>query len=202
MMNEKWRTFIGPAERWDIQAAAQFTLLVSMGLRCQHRLLDIGCGSLRAGRVFIPYLEPERYFGIEPEEWLLEDGKRLHVGAELLANRRPRFITGDRTFPADAFGVDFHYAMAQSIFTHASPSEIAQCLNRTYAALRPGGVLTATYTLGTQDSTREGWLYPGGVSYTSGFMQRAAARAGFTYTEREEKVLGLPLLWAIFRRPV
>src|SRR5438128_572554 len=50
----------------DLAAAFQFNLLTRLGLREEDYLLDIGCGALRAGRLFITYLLPGRYFGVEP----------------------------------------------------------------------------------------------------------------------------------------
>src|SRR5215212_10341883 len=67
-----YRAYVGKPEEWDLVAARQVTLLLTAGLRDNHRLVDVGCGSLRAGRMLIPYLEPERYFGIEPNRWLVE----------------------------------------------------------------------------------------------------------------------------------
>ena len=64
------RAFVGPPKRYERMGHLQLQTLIQLGLRPQHRLLDIGCGSLRAGKRFIPYLDAERYFGIEPNEWL------------------------------------------------------------------------------------------------------------------------------------
>ena len=46
--------------------ATQFALLSALGLPEDDRLLDIGCGSLRGGRLFITYLAEGGYTGIEP----------------------------------------------------------------------------------------------------------------------------------------
>ena len=47
--------------------ARPFKLLYPPEPREIHRLLDFGCGSLRLGRMAIPYLLEGHYFGIEPE---------------------------------------------------------------------------------------------------------------------------------------
>src|SRR6476620_10345865 len=52
---------------WDEIGQLQFDFLVSNGLKPQHYLLDIACGSLRAGIHFIPYLETGHYLGIDKE---------------------------------------------------------------------------------------------------------------------------------------
>jgi len=49
----------GGAEAWDRRGEFQLHFLQQAGLQPQHRLLDIGCGPLRAGQFFIRYLEPE-----------------------------------------------------------------------------------------------------------------------------------------------
>ncbi|MHC4422967.1 MAG: hypothetical protein ACYS1E_20600, partial [Planctomycetota bacterium] len=55
---EHYMAYVGPPDRYDLMGASQFRLLCTLGLRAPHRLLDFGCGSLRAGRLFIPYLNP------------------------------------------------------------------------------------------------------------------------------------------------
>ena len=55
------RQYVGGC--WDEIGRLQFDYLVSQGLRPNHYLLDIACGSLRAGIHFIPYLEPGHYLG-------------------------------------------------------------------------------------------------------------------------------------------
>lgn len=53
-----YRGYVGPEAQYDLMGATQFRLLCTLGLREHHTLLDFGCGSLRAGRLFIPYLLP------------------------------------------------------------------------------------------------------------------------------------------------
>ena len=79
----------------------QFSLLTALGLREDHSLPDIGCGSLRASRLFIVYLRPGRYFGLEPERWLIEEGIRQELGQEILSVKRPTF-SHDREFTLSA----------------------------------------------------------------------------------------------------
>ncbi len=59
-----YRAYVGPPLEYDLVGASQFRLLTTLGLRAGHRCLDLGCGSLRAGRLLIPYLDPGNYFGI------------------------------------------------------------------------------------------------------------------------------------------
>lgn len=68
-----------------------FNLLTSVGLRQHHRVLDIGCGSLRVGRLLIPYLNQGNYFGVEPNEWLVSDGILNEIGQDQIEIKQPTF---------------------------------------------------------------------------------------------------------------
>jgi len=46
---------------WEQIGQLQFDFLVNHGLEPNHKLLDIGCGTLRGGRHFITYLVPGNY---------------------------------------------------------------------------------------------------------------------------------------------
>jgi len=49
--HEEHRKYVGPPERYDLAASGQFSLLTLLGMREDQSLLDIGCGSLRGGRL-------------------------------------------------------------------------------------------------------------------------------------------------------
>jgi hypothetical protein len=52
--SDHYTAWVGPPDRYDFMGATQFALLFAIGLRGHHKLLDFGCGSLRAGRLLIP----------------------------------------------------------------------------------------------------------------------------------------------------
>lgn len=116
-----YRAYVGKPEEWDLVASRQVTLLLAAGLRDTHRLVDVGCGSLRAGRMLIPYLRPERYFGVEPNRWLVEKGIEHELGRDLVEIKRPTFRFVD-DFSLSAFGVSFDFALAHSVFRTLTPT--------------------------------------------------------------------------------
>jgi len=79
-----YRAFVGDTQTYDVFSHMQFSLMTLLGLRETHTLLDVGCGSLRAGKLFLMYLLPDRYFGIEPEEWLVQEGIERELGREIV----------------------------------------------------------------------------------------------------------------------
>ena len=168
-----YRAYVGPPEKYDLVGAMQFNLLTHLGLREFHYLLDIGCGSLRAGRLFIPYLLSGHYYGIEPQAWLVEEGLNNELGREILQLKRPVF-SHDLDFNCLRFDQKFDFVVAQSIFSHASPAQIHQCLGEVGLSLQPTGVFAATFVAGKGDYQGERWIYPECVTYTLKQMKQFA----------------------------
>jgi SAM-dependent methyltransferase len=171
------RQFVGPPEKYDLASASQFNLLTLLGLREHHFLLDIGCGSLRAGRLLISYLLPGRYFGIEPEQWLIDQAIENEVGRDLVRIKTPTF-SNDVDFTMTTFGRRFDYMVAQSVFSHATQAQIRRCFSQVRQALEPDGVFAATFFEGDSDYEGDEWVYPGRVHYTMGHFQAMAVEHG------------------------
>lgn len=173
-----YRAFVGLPCLYDATAAMQFQLLASLGLREHHSLLDVGCGGLSAGRLFIPYLLAGNYCAIEPNEWLVEDAVRYELGPELVRMKRPRFLYRS-DFPMSAFERKFDFILAQSILSHTSQAQLAHFLREAAQALAPKGVLVANFSPGPLYEGAD-WLYPEFATYPLAFLTGAAAGAGLT----------------------
>lgn len=131
---------------WDELGQLQFEFLKHEGLEPRHRLLDIGCGSLRGGVHFVRYLDPGNYFGVDISESLLTAGYEIELRNAGLQERLPRqnlLCTGD--FSLDAIPGCFDFALAQSLFTHLTFNRIRQCLERVAPKMNPGGRFYATF---------------------------------------------------------
>src|SRR5207247_1444352 len=111
-----YRAYVGPPEDYDLIAAMTFNLLTTLGLRQHHSLLDVGCGSLRIGRLLIPYLNRGKYFGVEPNKWLVEEGIKRELGEDLVQIKYPTFFfTDSAEAVCEAKGL-FHFAVTEMIF--------------------------------------------------------------------------------------
>lgn len=172
-----YRAFVGAPETFDVFAHMQFTLMTLLGLREHHTLLDIGCGSLRGGRLFLMYLLPDRYFGIEPNEWLVREGLRVEIGADLESRKRPRFLF-DAEFSCRSFDQLFDFVLAQSIFSHASVAQIRRCLSEVRACLKPGSLFAASFVEANDEYAGETWVYPECIGYRMATIERLAGEAG------------------------
>ena len=180
--SEHYRAYVGPPDQYDFMGATQFRLLCALGLRDTHTVLDFGCGSLRAGRLLIPYLRANRYFGLDPNRWLIEDAVKHEIGHDLVALKQPMFRY-DTDFTADHFGTQFDFIVAQSIFSHAGSDLIGTTLRSFKRTLRSGGLVLATFIqphqLGVTESfSGHGWIYPGCVAYYPQTFTAFASNAG------------------------
>lgn len=152
----EYRAHTGAQELYDIRGALQFNLLTTLGLRDHHYLLDIGCGSLCGGRLFIPYLQPGRYFGIEPLEWLVQKGISEELGPSAIEIKKPTFQY-DTDFRLTAFGRTFDFLVAQSIFSHTSQRQLRQCLSEAAKVMMPNSIFAATFFEGAVNYEGDRW---------------------------------------------
>ncbi|MHC4824116.1 MAG: class I SAM-dependent methyltransferase [Planctomycetota bacterium] len=193
-----YRAYVGPPLDYDLVSAMVFNLLTCLGLRQDQRVLDIGCGSLRIGRLLIPYLNKGNYVGVEPNEWLVQDGICNEIGEDQIRLKEPRF-----SFRTDLeeFTEPLHcdFAFAQSIFSHCGLDLIRAWLQQARPHLKQTGALLGTFLVGDEDFEGSGWVYPECVEF------RAETIAGLA----EECGYGFDLLdwahprqtWALFSMP-
>lgn len=194
-----YRAYVGPPQDYDLIAAMTFNLLTTLGLRQHHSLLDVGCGSLRIGRLLIPYLNRGKYFGIEPAEWLVAEGIRQELGETVVQTKRPTFFFSDSPETVVHAKVSFDFALAQSIFSHCGLDLIRGWLAAVSRSLADDGGLVATFLPSDEDSPRSGWVYPDCVSYRPATLERAAADANLRFEILDWK--HPRQTWALFAAP-
>lgn len=172
-----YRTSVGFPWLYDRVAAMQFNLLTFLGLREHHFLLDIGCGSLRGGRILIPYLLSGRYFGLEPEQHLIDEGIKKELGKDMINMKKPSF-TNDNNFTLSTFNQKFNFIIAHSIFTHATEKQIIRCLSEAKKVMAQNCLFASTFYSGKNNYEGDKWIYPGFVTYTFEHMTTLVEREG------------------------
>lgn len=138
------RTAVGGKGKWEVMGQRQLDFLRGQGLRPDMRFLDVGCGSLRAGRLLVPYLDPGHYYGIDIGAEIVEAGYERELDDAARARLPRANLRMTDRFDAD-FGVEFDMAIAQSVFTHVSLNHVRLCLYRVAKVMKPGGRFYATF---------------------------------------------------------
>jgi hypothetical protein len=164
---------------WDEAGLAQFQFLCEQGLKPHHYLLDIGCGSLRGGVKFIPYLEAGHYMGIDQETLLIKLGLEKELGEILIAAKKPEFVVSS-SFEFDQFQHAPDYAIAISLFTHLPEDMIHDCMIKLRKVIKTEGVFFASFKESLRPRLNPSKPHPHrGFQYTSSQMISFGEQTGW-----------------------
>jgi len=123
------------------------SFLRSQGLQPEHRLLDIGCGTLRGGIPIIDYLDRGHYWGIEVRPSVLAEGLKELCEAGLEA-KSPTLIVGD--VGAIEIPVRLDFVWAFSVLMHMTDEIVERTLAFAARQIRSGGAFYANVGTDTQ----------------------------------------------------
>ncbi|MFZ2725014.1 MAG: class I SAM-dependent methyltransferase [Methylococcaceae bacterium] len=182
---DHYRAHVGPPFNYDINGGLQFQFMLDLGLREYHRFLEIGCGSLRLGRLLMTYLLPNRYYGVEPNKKILEEGMKYNLGSNdpnspFFQLKNPSFAHNTE-FDFSFVGKPVDYIVAQSIASHTGVTETEQLLKNISAVMHEDSIAMVTYIrciAKVKNNTKDGWFYPECISYTDEHMGNVAKKLG------------------------
>ena len=162
---------------WDEIGPLQLEFLLANGLEPHHALLDIGCGTLRAGRHFIRYLASGKYTGFDISSAAIDYGRAL-VREEGLETKAPTlFVNAKKTLRFDdlhAKAAKFDFLIAQSVFTHLPEENVVECLQNVPKIMHGQSKFFFTYF----DRPTVGRLGMEGFGQTFPFLAAAGAHGG------------------------
>jgi SAM-dependent methyltransferase len=131
-------------DSWIKIGQMQFDYLIGHGLKPGDRMLEIGCGNLRAGRLFIDYLDAGNYYGIDisPDILLAAADTVEEYGLQ----RKLPHLTLVRDMSL-GFLPDGHFTVvhAHSVFSHSPIEVIDECLRTVRRAMAPDGFFDFTF---------------------------------------------------------
>jgi len=107
-------------------------------------MLEIGCGNLRAGRLFIDYLEPGGYYGVDISPDILLAAQRTLADIGLQRKLPHLTLVQDLKLaflPAEHFDV----VHAHSVFSHSPVEVIEECLAHVGRVMKPNGFFDFTF---------------------------------------------------------
>lgn len=179
-----YRTYIGgtDAETWYVIGKLQYHFLVAQGLRHDHKFLDVACGALRLGQYLIPFLDEGCYLGIEGERELVKAGREYELFFKLAGAKKAKFAF-NYDFDISALG-NFDFAIAQSLFTHLNPEDIAKCFSQLAPYANDGAKFFVSYFEGDSAGNP---------------IEPSHAQMGWNYTVDTLAELARPSGWKVTR---
>jgi SAM-dependent methyltransferase len=152
-----WRgAEIHGCETWE-DGELLFEFAKAHGLRPDHRMLEVGCGALRAGRFFIDYLESGHYVGLDHSQHVL-DAARKELELQGLGEKHPMLVLSKDFAIPDGFQFDF--AWSHSVMTHMTPDQVEACLRSVFGTLTLDGVYYSTYNESPEGQHKSGGPHP------------------------------------------
>ncbi len=131
-------------ESWLEIGQLQFDYAVSHGVKPDMRMLEIGCGNLRAGRLFIDYLDAGNYYGVDISPDILIAAQDTVATYDLRSKLPHLTLVKDlrlHYLPDEMF--DFVHA--HSVFSHSPIEVIDECLGHVGRVMTPGGFFDFTF---------------------------------------------------------
>ena len=170
---------VGRPDQWAIQRRFQFDFLTSRDLRPEHRLIDIGCGTLRGGIPLIEYLETGNYTGVEVRAAALEAGRK-ELRERGLEHKQPRLVHATDPRQIEP-GAPFDFAWAFMVLIHMPDDVVDAYLRFVSQRLTETGEFYANVAIG--DAPQGEWQGFPVVSRRGEFYEGLAAPHGLRISE-------------------
>jgi ABC-type polysaccharide/polyol phosphate transport system ATPase subunit len=130
--------------RWTEEGAWVFDFLRRQGLRPEHYVLDVGCGSLSAASRLLPFMQPSHYWGYERNIELYIAGSQIELPRVGVRAELGHFIVND-DFDLTEVPPVIDLAIASSLFRRLPLNSVARCIAGVVNRLAPDGRFFATW---------------------------------------------------------
>jgi cyclopropane fatty-acyl-phospholipid synthase-like methyltransferase len=168
-------------KRFSHERQNDFDFLISLGLKRNHKILDLGCGGGRIGIPLLSYLDSENYYGLDKEGFMVDEFRQ--------SIRRAKIDKGyflNVTDIANIPDVRFNFIYAYSVFTHLPIDKLKKIANNAHDKLEKNGTFVFSFLLGRTyveaeaHEDRVGELQ--GVWYSLEDLRSLAEACGFEMT--------------------
>lgn len=148
--SEDRHALVGDPALASMKRDFQIAFLRSNGLHPEHRLLDLGCGTLRGGIPIIQYLAAGQYYGVDVRASVIAEAWReLHDYD--LGHKRPTLVClseAQEKFQDTCFDV----VWAFSVLIHMQDTNFRQTIRFVAEHLCPDGRFFANVKIGREES--------------------------------------------------
>jgi cyclopropane fatty-acyl-phospholipid synthase-like methyltransferase len=167
--NKMYKFWVNMPNKYYKNGKVIFDILLKLGLKKHHSLLDIGCGSLSVGQYLIPWLNKGNYYGIEPEKWVINESLKKELPEDILEKKAPTFDY-NKDFDLKVFNKKFDFVIATHFFVHASKSEIQKCYSQLKDIKKDDGLFLCNFFLDSKDNELKSWRWMHHVRYTKKYI--------------------------------
>jgi cyclopropane fatty-acyl-phospholipid synthase-like methyltransferase len=147
---ERRHSLVGSMSLWKMKRDFQIEYLKGAGLKPDHYLLDLGCGTLRGGIPIIKYLQKGHYVGIESRKHILDEAKKELLRYDL-KDKEPLLILSD-DIATITLNMQFDFIFAFSVLFHMEDKILNDCLDFVQRHLKNSGVFYANVNIGEQEN--------------------------------------------------
>lgn len=146
--------------RWNEIGKLQLKFLEEQGMQPSDKLLDVGCGTLRAGIHFIDYLKPEKYSGMDISDNAIDAAGEI-VKQEDLQKKKPNLLV-NKDLKFNEFNENFDYIIAHSLCTHLPAEKVTELFSNVRKVMTENSEFYATFNT---PSRGEDYVIEGPASY-------------------------------------
>ena len=187
-INKKAVLYVGTESK---EGLAQLAILIYYGCKPNHKVLEIGCGTLNAGYPIMQYLDKGNYFAIEPNKWLIDDSLKIGEVIKTAKEKEAHFAYNDQ-FDASNFDTRFDYVISHSILSHAAYWQWPLFFKNVDKCLKKGSKIFASlyFTEGNKYGAKnyngtelnfDSWVYPGISYFRKETIKNLAEKRGYSF---------------------
>lgn len=181
---DRARMFVGGE---PLSGEIQLDILKQHGLKPHHKLLEVGSGAGHLAKQVVQYLDVGNYYGIEPNQWTMEENKKWDPSlAPLLEEKQARFDSNDQ-FNFGVFGEEFDFIFSHSILSHASVEQMREYFQGVSDHLKtPDGIALASLHYAEECEESSEWQYPGISWFKKSTLEEEASQKGMNLEYRPD----------------
>jgi hypothetical protein len=125
-------------EEYEDLGRSFFHKLKEYGLGPSDICVDYGCGTLRVGQHVIKFLKPSAYWGLDIDQYLLDEGRNL-LGEALWSEKRPNLRVITPRTVAEAAAARASMLFSAKVLSHVHPDEVGAFIENLMTIIGPAG---------------------------------------------------------------